>query len=423
MIKFRNTPAAKKLWTSAFILLGLIYFLNCFSPLRLTHDSLRYLLIQEWMENGRPRGTWVDHDYLPYGYSAFLFLLAKLHLYGAFFIAFANTLYLAGSILFFRGIIGKGNLRATAVLFVLINWITIKLAITPLSEMQFLFFSTGSLYFFVTYRRRGTVSDLFLSGIFFAGAILTRTVGFLLPVAMLIDILLEHRRHLARWGKKSRWALVILAVTLLVMIFTLRELRISAYFGYLVRPLSSHGSFYFFQNFLLHLRGDWAEVFINVPASKLTAIPNGVVYTVYGMVGGALLFLIIFQIWKDKQALPPAARYYFLLYMSVIFCWPYHECRFWLPLLPCIGQLISRVSLPKGAWPLSLARAAGTWYLAAGLFALGYYTYTSFNHEQLAIRQDAGVWRKEYEAHFSAQPAGEHAPLDPVVMRVLDRTK
>jgi hypothetical protein len=49
--------------------------------------------------------------------------------------------------------------------------------------------------------------------------------------------------------------------------------------------------------------------------------------------------------------------------------------------------------------------AAKSWYVAAGVFALSYYSYTSFNKEALARNQDAGVWRKEYEFHFFGRTA------------------
>src|SRR6516165_3633737 len=147
--------------------LALVYLLNCFTPLRITHDVTRYLLLEDWMENGWQRGTWVDRDFLPYGYSYTLFLLSKLHLLHAFFIALLNTLFLAGALWFVSRIFAKNVSGWQWVFLVLLNWTTIKLAITPMPEMQYLFFSAGALFFYLKFRENGKVGFILPAILFF----------------------------------------------------------------------------------------------------------------------------------------------------------------------------------------------------------------------------------------------------------------
>jgi hypothetical protein len=408
---------------AAAVLISLVYLLNCFSPLRLTHDVMRYLLIQEWMEKGFPKGTWVDRDFLPYGYSGFLFVLSKIHLYRAFFISFANLLYLTGSLYFLARITDRKLPRLAMAIFFLLNWITIKLVITPLSEMQFLFFSSGSLYFFVLFRKHIKAQDLILTVLFFVLAIFTRTVGFILPIAMGLSVLMDNKYNLLHKRGPFKWVLTLSLVIIALTVIFARALSISAYLHYLSGPWISQGPTYFLINFSRHLSADWAELFLNAPSSKINVLPHFGVSLVYFLTGLVMLVIVLYQIWKDDSKLPSVIRCYLVLYIAVIFCWPYHECRFWLPVLPYIGMTLIPMKIPASKFLRAISTAARVWYAAAGVFALSYYTYTSFNREQLAIRQDAGVWKKEYETFFFRRTSVQDGKPNPTVLYLLEKTR
>ncbi len=81
----------------AVYILSFLFFLNCFTPLRLHFDMLRYFAIKDCIESKCPPGA-DPNDYLPYGYTVLLLLLSKLGLLRSFSIVFVNCLYLLGGL-------------------------------------------------------------------------------------------------------------------------------------------------------------------------------------------------------------------------------------------------------------------------------------------------------------------------------------
>ncbi|HEY4935476.1 MAG TPA: hypothetical protein VII44_02790, partial [Puia sp.] len=127
----------ERIFKWAVYILGFVFFLNCFTPLRLHYDTLHYFAIKDFIESKYPPGA--DHnDYLPYGYTALLLLLSKLGILKPFTIVFLNCLYLLGGLYFVRKIFD--NIRSHFFLFflVLMNWTIIKFTFHPLSELQYL---------------------------------------------------------------------------------------------------------------------------------------------------------------------------------------------------------------------------------------------------------------------------------------------
>ena len=385
--------------------LALVYLLNCFTPLRITHDVTRYLLLEDWMENGWPRGTWVDRDFLPYGYSYTLFLLSKLHLLHAFFIALLNTLFLAGALWFVSRIFAKNVSGWQWVFLVLLNWTTIKLAITPMPEMQYLFFSAGALFFYQKFRENGKVGFILPAILFFFAGLMTRTVGITLFIALLCSLVHE-KRHLTvtKTYQNIMFASGSL-ISVIAIVYFSHGLRISDYLRYFRGPLDVAGPSGWFLSIADHFSKDWAELFVNAPSSKIPVIPTSLTVLVFSIVGLTMLGVVLKRLSGQNTGIPVIVKYYMLVYILVIFNWPYHECRFWLPLLPFLSISLMRDAGNEGVSRRRWALAAKSWYIAAGVFALSYYSYTSFNKEALAHNQDAGVWRKEYEFHFFGRTA------------------
>src|ERR1700676_4532646 len=121
-------------------ILGFLFFLNCFTPLRLHYDMLRYFAIKDCIESKCPPGA-DPNDYLPYGYTALLLLLSKLGILRSFSIVFVNCLYLFGGLFFVRKIFSYIRSPFFLIFLVLLNWTIIKFVTHPLSELQYLFFS------------------------------------------------------------------------------------------------------------------------------------------------------------------------------------------------------------------------------------------------------------------------------------------
>lgn len=128
-----------RLFQWSIYLLGLFFFLNCFSPLRLHYDMLRYFAIKDCIESKCPPGA-DPNDYMPYGYTALLLVLSKLGILRSFSIVCINCLYLFFGLYFVRRIFSY--IRSPYFLFflVLLNWTVIKFVTHPLSELQYLFF-------------------------------------------------------------------------------------------------------------------------------------------------------------------------------------------------------------------------------------------------------------------------------------------
>jgi hypothetical protein len=397
-----DRPAfSRKIGLIVLISLGAIYLINCLSPLRISFESIRYLLLEDWMEGGFQQGTWVIRDFIPYGYGYTLLLLSKLHLLHSFYIAFLNTLFLWGAIWFVSRIFGKEGVGWQWIPLVLLNWTAIKMAISPLSEMQYLFFSTGAIYFYLLFRDNARWAPLLTALLFFIASVLTRTVGITLFIALLVSLVHEFREKLFFQIIRHKAVTAALVLSAAAIIYFAHFLRISDYMRFMEGPSVRPGLRGLLSNLSGHLAIDWAELFVNAPSAKINFLPGTLVTILFTLVSLVMLVLVIRQLFSSTFRAPILVKYYLAVYMLVIFCWPFHECRFWLPVWPFLCVCLLQASGPSSRILQKIVMLATCWYLLAGIFALSYYTYASLNREVLARTQDAGFWRKEYEAHFS----------------------
>jgi hypothetical protein len=61
-------------------------------------------------------------------------------------------------------------------------------------------------------------------------------------------------------------------------------------------------------------------------------------------------------------------------------------------------------------------------YIAMGLGAAGYSTYTAFNKKTLARTQAGGIYRNEYETYFYGKPLSDTATrTDSSVLNIIKR--
>ena len=402
--------------------LAAVHLAMCFSPFRITQDVIRYMLLEEWMEQGFPKGTRAYHDFLPYGYSSLLFLLAKLHIYHSFVIALVNNLYLAGSLFFVSRIFGRDISNRQWLFFVLLSWVIMKHSITPLSDMQFLFFSSGSIYYYQLYRQKSSFLSLAAALLFFAVAFFTRTAAIALFIALLASLLHEHWRQLSTSLRNHRWMVLGLILAVVMVVLSAPALRITDYLGYFIRPLRDSGLTWFVKHLSGHFTDDWSGLFVNAPSPKIPFMAPALTRALYAFVGAAMLGWISYLFIARKIKGTLIVKYYLAIYIVLILAWPYHEGRFWLPILPFLAVVIFQTPAPSGIPVRYIFMLAKGWYVAAGIFALSYYTYTSFNKKELARLQDAGVWSKEYETHFFGKPLTDTlAAPNKTVVRLLDR--
>lgn len=414
-----NSPIYKKLPAALILVLTGVYVAACFTPLRVNYDTIRYFALMETMDGTWPAAFQGDRDFLPYGYPAFLWALQKLHILSPFTIGLFQLGYLLGSLWFVRQIFPSSLKTSHLVLFTLLNWLSLRFVVTPLSEMQFVFFSTGAICFFQRFVSGHQIKHLLLLLLFTGLAVVTRTAGLLLVAALIVSYLLQYRAPLSRWiQQKKLYATLILATVLAILALAAQQLNAGLYAKYIYNNVLQNTEL-FFTKYLLQHFVDWASVFINVPSGKVKQfMPEVWVSTLYIMAGSFFLVLIVYRLCSKKFTIPLVVRVYLAAYLLLIFNWPYFEPRFWMPVLPL---LITVLLLPKngkaGKVYQIMAPLIKVGYAMAGVFAIGYYLHIAFDKKAFADKHDAGIWQKEYYWHFFGEniPRKKQTYKDPVM--------
>ncbi len=399
--------------------LAFLFFLNCFTPLRLHYDMLRYFAIKDCIESKCPPEA-DPHDYLPYGYTALLLLLSKLGLLRPFLIVFLNCIYLLGGLYFIRKIFASIRFPFFLFFIVLLNWTIIKFVTHPLSELQYLFFSIASLYAFCLFVRGRNIRNLLAAFILAGIAFLTRTVGIALLAALFAAILWEYRKQLILLLKQNRIFLFGLMACLAVVIIFSRQLGLNHYTGVMSKQFDEGLRF---TNVLGWHFSEWGEILINTSRFKVINFfpvqTGNWIFIIVGMVG---VLGFIYLCFIRKNMVPFIVKAYLFFYLLLMFNWPFADPRFWVPVIPLIAAVVSQASLYSSKTIRLLSMAYLIVYAGLGLAALGYTTYTSFNKKEFSKTQAKGVYRNEYETHFFGRPLSDTAThVDPYLVEFLNK--
>lgn len=413
MLGMENINLRKNYLRLLSLLLIGFYILNCFGPLRLTNDTVRYLNIKTWMDVGSPANGIEAKEFLPHGYIWFLILLDKLHIAKSFFISFFQLGYLLGGLWFVKKMFGKSLNGWSFLFYCLLSWGLLKLVITPLSEMQFLFFSMGALYFFNAAEENKKGMDLFFAFLFSTMAIFTRTVGIVLIGSFLLTFLFRHRKNLWRSMLENKWMAISIFVFLVLLCSLAAQFGIAGYFDYHYKNFTldpNHGLSYFARTIGLQFI-NWSDVFLNFPAPKLDPSQT---YTswlayVYLLIGLAGFFILLYILFVRVSAIPLVVKYFLVLYSVIIFNWPFIEPRFWAILLPVSVAVFMQGKAIVSGFSRILILSYRAIYIVAGIASLLYYSYTSLNKQALSLKQDAGQWKNEYQTYFYGKPLSDSA--------------
>lgn len=396
------------------LLLGL-YIANCFTPLRLTNDTVRYFNLKEWLEAGKPANHPAANDFFPYGYVWFLVLLEKLHLAKSFFIGLFQLLYLLGGVWFIRKIFGEAVQRWQLLVLCLLSWASLKFVIIPLSEMQFVFFSIGALYFFHEWQKGKRISQLLWAIVFAAVAIVTRTIGIVIIAAFIISFLWRNRAVLIA----RKWWIGGAFAVLVMLFFVFNKFGISAYLdshsGYF-KPFLQYPFGYIKNNLENHLM-NWSALALNAPAPRITFISYGLLKAIYLLAGIITIAGLGYFLFRRNGNVPLIVKVYLLCYAILLFNWPMFEPRLWVPVFPlCLAVLLQQERMLKGFRKYAIT-AYKIAYILVGVVALSYYSYVSFNKKELAVKHDLGIWRNEYETHFFGKTLSDTATTvrEPIV--------
>ncbi|MEI9942602.1 MAG: LPXTG cell wall anchor domain-containing protein [Chitinophagaceae bacterium] len=395
-----------------------VYFVNCLSPLRLHVDTLRYFAVKDCIEFGCPPDSFAATDYLPYGYTALLIFLSKIGLLKSVSIILINCFYLFAGLWFVKKFFKLSS--PLLILLVITNWTIIKFVTHPLSEMQYLFFSMGSLYFFYKYKTNKKILDLLVAFIFAVITFITRTVGVTLIGALALGVVWEYRKQLIEFFRKNIiWAISLFVVIVGVAIFS-KQLGLNHYTGVFTKQFDEGLGI---SKMLEWHFTEWSELFLNTSSVKvLPYLPGSSGAVIFVIVGIALfagfLYLLVFR----KNNIPFYIKAYILFYSLLMFNWPFYDPRFWVPILPLIIGVIMQASFSKHKvvkWIMSLYLAA---YLIMGVISIGYMTYTSLNKKVFARTQANGAYRNEYETIFYGTPQSDTAQyVNPATLDVLKR--
>lgn len=405
-----------------FAVITLAFLANCFTPLHIHFDSVRYFNIKDCIEFGCAPDSFAATDYLPYGYTALLITLSKLGILNAFFIAFVNCLFLFAGVYFVQKIF-KGLVHPYLLfVVVLFNWTVIKFAAHPLSEMQYIFFSCTSLYCFHLYTQKKSYGWLALAFVFSIFTVLTRTVGVSLLPALMLGVLYQHRAEIGRIIRKNKLLITGCIIALVVLAFFAKQLKIGDYTGLLNERLGNGLGSFIGVNLQNHLR-ELGEVLVNLPSGKLLEyLPPSAGMALFIALGAGTLLWLLYALFAKNSQIPFYIKMYLLFYSFIILNWPYYDPRFWVPVLPLLVAVLLRTPFNRWPWLKWLSRIYLSVYIALGVFAAAYALKLGFNKAAFAQKQANGVYRNEYETYFFGKPQSDTATmLDQNVEQILKK--
>lgn len=391
------------------------------SPLRLNTDAQRLLLMAGSAADGHGFLVHGEQDYLPTGYPALVFVLIKLGLGSAPWLAAANLFaVLAGCALFFILLQSLGEVspagRWLLAIAPLASWIFIKHVSIPLTESLYFGVSMAALAAWWRCWRAGRgreiaawcVTAVALGFVAFK----VRTVGAaLMATAAPVLAFHPHLQNSARLRSRP-WliagSVVIVGGGLATWLFLLRHTGPRE--GYLQQQWLAMRSGEFVETVVRSRLLEFAELVVNFPLGRFPMFAWGGIgfIAIAGCAVGWLRLL---------RKLPPVA-FYTAIYTAIIVVWPYYDPRFWMPLL---GVLALCLALTLREWP-ALRVACASVFFGLGLLALLYSVRLSLSGPAyFADHYGGGSYRAGYRAAYGLpHEAGEVAPDVVVLVRRFD---
>lgn len=388
--------------------LAAVYLLNCLSPLRLHLDMLRYFAIKDCIELGCAPDSEAAKDYLPFGYTALLLFLSKLNILHSWSVIFINCLFLFGAMYWVKDLLAPGRYIYISFILVLLNWVTIKFATHPLSEMQYTFFSIGALAFFYSYAKNKNLWSLLLAFIFAGLAFFTRSVGIALVAALLTSLVWLYRTELKELLRRNKALVGILIAIIIGVLFFSKQLGLQHYTGVFTKQFDE--GIHFSDLMKWHFT-EWAEISLNTSLARVEAMMPFQFGKTAFMISGVFFFVcFVYLIFIRKSEFPFVIKAYVFFYSVLLFTWPFYDPRFWVPVIPLIIPLVVhtlqsiRIKLVRILVWLFLII-----YMIEGMVAVGYYSYTSLNKKVLVRTQAGGTYRNDYETAFFGKPLTDTA--------------
>lgn len=401
-------------------LLVIIYLINCFTPFRMHVDTMRYFAIKDCIEFGCPESSDAALDYLPYGYTALLLLLSKLGILTSFTLVLINCLYLFGALFFIKKLFERSLDIYLFIPLVLLSWVIIKFTVHPLSEMQYLFFSMGSLYLFYQFTKTKKIVSLAGSFILAGFAFITRSVGIALVAGLIAGLCWQYRKELGIFFKKYKIATVFLILLCTATIFFSKQLGVNHYIGEFTKQFDKGVSF---GKLIGWHFSEWAEITINTSGVKIQHyLPDSTGKILFIVLGILIFTFVVYLLYFKKNKVPFIVKSYLFFYFLLMFNWPFYDPRFWVPVVPLIIAVLVQFSKSSVSptFPRRSIQMISGIYIILGVVSVSYMTYTSFNKKVFAKKQANGVYRNEYETVFFGKPLSDTARhIDSFILKTI----
>ncbi|MBL8210321.1 MAG: hypothetical protein JNK87_06395 [Bryobacterales bacterium] len=394
-----------------------LYFVQLATPLRLNKDAIELLSMADSARRGTGFHFYGEVTQFPPGYPA---LIAALDFFGQatppVFVA-VNYLFLAVALGLLCGMLRKDldlrpELAVLCCCLTLLSWVMIKHATLPLTDIPFLGVSTFAVWAMRTAEDRPpTQRTAALLAAWFACllALTFRRLGIALFPALLWVFLSPGAGNWRAFLSIRR--LIALAASGAVTVYTIVQTSTAED----ALAIYHEGGFWTVLSQIVTFRLlEWGEIALNmperfVPGSRAVLPAAGLFALV--CVGAAM--------WTQRHHLS-ALKIYAVSCVAILTIWPYHDSRFWIPVLPlCIGFVTAGAQRVLRTLP---ARAFVAAYLAvfciAGCGALAWTTRISFSADSFPRMYGDGRLRATYEVAFARCP--DEAPRSGVIPAAMD---
>jgi hypothetical protein len=146
------------------------------------------------------------------------------------------------------------------------------------------------------------------------------------------------------------------------------------------------------------------ELILNIPRSWL---PEAL-HWLNLVAGVCAIVAISYTVWKYRTAMP-VTNLFLVVYLVIIFVWPYSDARFWIPVVPLVALYVSLAL--DGWWPgrwskLPLATWA-IWIVITGTVAITITTRTSLAGSDFPELYGDGSLRATYRVAFGIAHDGD----------------
>jgi hypothetical protein len=395
--------------------------LQVFSPLRLNTDAVALLSIGDSAAHGG--GFYSEEGVFPPGYPALLAVLMNAGLGHSWTIVGMNLVFLSVGLfatysLLIRDFFENKTVVLIICSFFLLSFVVVKHFPIPLTDVPFFCCSMCCLAVMSqTTKTEWGWRFLILAVVAWSlvlVAIMVRRVGVaLFPPFLFMIVCSPHFKSLLKHLSR-RTKLMILVVSVFVGGATLYVVaETSTLSDFMGRVKTSSASTLGLQ-ILSYRLNELGELFVNFPTSKA---PTEFHFMV-PWIGLPLFLLTLFGVATKRREISPT-EVYFICYVAILFAWPYHDARFWLPVIPLLIAY-SILAVRRLELPTRVVAIYCIAFATLGLIAIAYTTRISFAGPTFPDKYGDGQLRPTYCAAFqSCERKWDAGKVDNRVLRLL----